>query len=65
MVMMSAVNIISADGGGVAGRCGERIQQCWQFEHPRRDLILDPTGEWTLPFMPHPIVTSANHPLSH
>lgn len=45
VVMMSAVNIISGDGGGVAGRCGERIQQCWQFDHPRRDLILDSIGE--------------------
>ena len=69
MVMMSAVNIISADGGGAAGRCGERIQQCWQFEHPRRDLILDPTGESTLPNAGtfssddrdvHPIIMSAS-----
>jgi len=45
VVMMSAVNILSGEGGGIAGRCGERVQQCWQFEHPRRDLILDPSGE--------------------
>lgn len=45
VVMMQAVNIVSDEGGGVAGRCGERVQQCWQFEHPRRDLILDSTGE--------------------
>jgi protein arginine N-methyltransferase 5 len=44
---MSAVNILSGEGGGVAGRCGERVQQCWQFEHPRRDLILDPSGSST------------------
>ncbi|WWD18018.1 hypothetical protein CI109_102465 [Kwoniella shandongensis] len=44
VVMMSQVNMISGDGGGVSGRCGERVQQCWQFEHPRRDLILDATG---------------------
>lgn len=44
VVMMSAVNILSGEGGGVAGRCGERVQQCWQFEHPRRDLILDASG---------------------
>lgn len=43
--MMSAVNILSGEGGGIAGRCGDRVQQCWQFEHPRRDLILDATGE--------------------
>jgi protein arginine N-methyltransferase 5 len=43
--MMSAVNILSGEGGGIGGRCGERVQQCWQFEHPRRDLILDASGE--------------------
>ncbi|WVR05771.1 hypothetical protein IAU60_002796 [Kwoniella sp. DSM 27419] len=41
VVMMSQVNLISGDGGGSSGRCGERVQQCWQFEHPRKDLILD------------------------
>lgn len=46
VVMMQAVNIVSGDGGGAAGRCGERVQQCWQFEHPRRDLFLDLTGQW-------------------
>lgn len=49
VVMMQAVNIVSGDGGGVAGRCGERVQQCWQFEHPRRDLILDSSGECPQP----------------
>ncbi|WVQ62352.1 uncharacterized protein L199_000492 [Kwoniella botswanensis] len=44
VVMMSQVNLISGDGGGVSGRCGEKVQQCWQFEHPRRDLILDSSG---------------------
>lgn len=42
VVMMSQVNILSGEGGGVAGRCGERVQQCWQFEHPRQDLVLGP-----------------------
>jgi protein arginine N-methyltransferase 5 len=46
VVMMSQVNVLSADGGGISGRCGERVQQCWQFEHPRRDLILDSSGEY-------------------
>jgi len=56
---MSAVNIISGDGGGVAGRCGERIQQCWQFDHPRRDLILDSIGESSLAsILPLPPVNS-------
>ena len=44
VVMMNAVNVISGEGGGTSGRCGERVQQCWTFEHPRRDLILDTTG---------------------
>ncbi|KAK4688901.1 type II protein arginine methyltransferase, partial [Tremellales sp. Uapishka_1] len=44
VVMLQQVNLLSGDGGGVSGRCGEKIQQCWQFEHPRRDLILDPSG---------------------
>lgn len=44
VVMMQNVNLLSGDGGGASGRCGERIQQCWQFEHPRRDLILSSTG---------------------
>jgi protein arginine N-methyltransferase 5 len=48
--MMSAVNILSGEGGGIAGRCGDRVQQCWQFEHPRRDLILDPLGESSICF---------------
>lgn len=46
VVMMSQVNVLSADGGGASGRCGERVQQCWQFEHPRRDLILDSSGKF-------------------
>jgi hypothetical protein len=45
---MSAVNILSGEGGGIAGRCGDRVQQCWQFEHPRRDLILDTSGQYFL-----------------
>lgn len=46
--MMSQVNVLSADASGSgsgSARCGERVQQCWQFEHPRRDLILDASGE--------------------
>jgi protein arginine N-methyltransferase 5 len=46
VVMMQAVNILSGEGGGVAGRCGEKVQQCWVFEHPRRDLLVDEAGEW-------------------
>jgi protein arginine N-methyltransferase 5 len=45
VVMMQAVNVLAGEGGGVSGRCGERIQQCWVFHHPRADLLLDATGE--------------------
>jgi protein arginine N-methyltransferase 5 len=44
VVMMQQVNLLSANGGGASGRCGLGIQQCWQFEHPRRDLVLDGSG---------------------
>ncbi|WVQ85433.1 hypothetical protein IAT38_007598 [Cryptococcus sp. DSM 104549] len=46
VVMMSQVNLISGDNNlpGVSSRCGERVQQCWQFVHPRRDIPLDSRG---------------------
>lgn len=42
VVMFQAVNILSGDGGGVSGKCGPRVQECWEFEHPRKDSVLDP-----------------------
>ncbi|TYJ57617.1 hypothetical protein B9479_001699 [Cryptococcus floricola] len=46
VVMMSQVNLISGDNNvpGVSWRCGERVQQCWQFVHPRRDIAVDTKG---------------------
>ncbi|WVO17813.1 hypothetical protein L204_105511 [Cryptococcus depauperatus] len=46
VVMMSQVNMISGDHylPGVSARCGERIQQCWQFVHPRHDITVDDKG---------------------
>lgn len=44
MVLFQAVNILSGDGGGVRGKCGGRVQECWEFEHPRRDIPLDAQG---------------------
>jgi protein arginine N-methyltransferase 5 len=44
VVMFQAVNILSGDGGGEAGRCGPPVQACWEFEHPRRDAVLDMRG---------------------
>ncbi|KAJ7637720.1 PRMT5 arginine-N-methyltransferase-domain-containing protein [Mycena polygramma] len=44
VVMFQAVNILSGDGVGTNGRCGPQIQECWEFEHPRRDAVLDERG---------------------
>ncbi|KDQ57189.1 hypothetical protein JAAARDRAFT_35793 [Jaapia argillacea MUCL 33604] len=44
VVMFQAINILSGDGGGLAGRCGSQVQECWEFEHPRRDPVLDSRG---------------------
>ena len=50
VVMFSAVNILSGDGGGLRGTCGPQIQECWEFEHPRRDLVVDSRSEMPLCF---------------
>ncbi len=42
--MFQAVNILSGDGGDDGGRCGPQIQECWEFEHPRRDLVPNEQG---------------------
>lgn len=44
VVMFHAVNILSGEGGGLSGNCGPKIQECWEFEHPRRDAVLDGQG---------------------
>ncbi|RDB25973.1 Protein arginine N-methyltransferase 5 [Hypsizygus marmoreus] len=44
VVMFQAVNILSGEGGGLSGKCGPQIQECWEFEHPRRDPVLDSRG---------------------
>ncbi|ADV21175.1 protein arginine N-methyltransferase 5 [Cryptococcus gattii E566] len=46
VVMLSQVDPISGDNNvpGVSPRCGERIQQCWQFVHPNRDITVDSNG---------------------
>lgn len=41
VVMFQAVNILSGEGGGPRGKCGSQVQECWEFEHPRRDAVLD------------------------
>jgi protein arginine N-methyltransferase 5 len=42
--MFQAANLLSGDGGGTNGRCGPQVQECWEFEHPRRDAVLDERG---------------------
>ncbi|TFY74564.1 hypothetical protein EWM64_g9448 [Hericium alpestre] len=44
VVMFQAVNILSDDGGLENGRCGPQVQECWDFEHPRREAVLDEQG---------------------
>ncbi|KAH9972795.1 PRMT5 arginine-N-methyltransferase-domain-containing protein [Lactifluus volemus] len=44
VVMFQAVNILSDQGGDDGDRCGPQIQECWEFEHPRRDVVLDDQG---------------------
>ncbi|KAH7884506.1 PRMT5-domain-containing protein [Phlebopus sp. FC_14] len=44
VVMFQNVNILSGDGGGVGRRCGPKIQQCWEFEHPSKDATVDEKG---------------------
>lgn len=44
VVMFQAVNLLSGDGGGLGGRCGPQVQECWEFEHPRKDAILNAQG---------------------
>jgi type II protein arginine methyltransferase len=45
VVMFQAVNILSDQGGDGGDRCGPQIQECWEFEHPRRDVVLDDQGK--------------------
>jgi protein arginine N-methyltransferase 5 len=44
--MFQAVNILSGDKcpSEKDGGCGARIQECWEFEHPRRDVVVDSRG---------------------
>lgn len=44
VVMFQAVNILSGQGDGNGGRSDTQIQECWEFEHPRRDVVLDERG---------------------
>ena len=45
MVMFQAVNILSGSKAFWDGRCGPQIQECWGYEHPRKDAVLDSRGK--------------------
>ncbi len=47
VVMFQQVNLLSGDpaSGDNSGRCGGRIQECWGFEHPRQNMVIDSRGE--------------------
>ncbi|PIL29772.1 hypothetical protein GSI_07977 [Ganoderma sinense ZZ0214-1] len=49
VVMLHAINILSDNGTGISGTCGPRIQECWEFEHPRKDAALTEQGIVALP----------------
>lgn len=42
MVMFNAVNLLSGEGGG--GNTGHRIQECWEFVHPAKNVVLNERG---------------------
>ena len=54
VVMFSAHHILSAAGGR---HQGERVQECWTFQHPRPDVVTDHAG---LPITNHHNARSAH-----
>ena len=48
MVMFNAVNILSGEGGD--GNTGSRIQECWEFVHPVKGVVLNDRGKGTEKF---------------
>jgi protein arginine N-methyltransferase 5 len=44
VVMFQAVNILSGQRDNDGGHSSQQIQECWEFEHPRRDVVLDERG---------------------
>ena len=51
MVMLHAINILSDNGTGISGTCGPRIQECWEFEHPRKEIVVDERGKPKVHYM--------------
>ena len=52
VVMFQAVNILSGTKSSADGRCGPQVQECWEFEHPRAEAILDARGMHLLSVIP-------------
>lgn len=46
MVMFQAINLLSGDSGGLGDRCGPQVQECWEFEHPRKDAVTNAQGSY-------------------
>ncbi|KAJ3830210.1 shk1 kinase-binding protein 1 [Lentinula raphanica] len=44
VVMFQAVNLLSGEGPGISGLCGPQVQECWEFEHPRKNPVLNGRG---------------------
>lgn len=45
--MFQAVNILSGmKSPDTDGRCGPQVQECWEFEHPRKDVVVNAQGEF-------------------
>lgn len=41
VVMFSAVHVLSAQGGRLNS---DKVQECWGFDHPRPDVVVDQNG---------------------
>ncbi|GAA5967269.1 hypothetical protein JCM11641_000496 [Rhodosporidiobolus odoratus] len=54
VVMFSAFHTLSAEGGRLGA---EKVQECWTFDHPRPDVVVDDNG---LPFTNHHNARSAH-----
>jgi protein arginine N-methyltransferase 5 len=50
VVMFQQVNLLSGNQDlnsvNAGSRAGPRIQECWSFEHPRRDMVTDDAGKF-------------------
>ena len=44
VVHLHAFHQLSGQGAGPSGTCGRSIQACWEFEHPRKETVVDANG---------------------